>query len=223
MARRSWLHPWLYPAAPAWRLAHQGPLVGAAVLICGLGPTVGGPVGTVASGLFAAWIGGGVVLELRARVHARHLGYRARFWVAACPAWWERRTRAWRPAPWPAGPVWELHANDAGRWRDRTPTAAARAFRQVYTAEMARLIRERPPTVSLACSTFNRLSPAEAALIREAGGWIGPGPVHPALPSRVRPAVYRRLQRRLFGGVVSTRPRHVPAAWTTWIIPPRGG
>lgn len=218
--RRAW--PWLWTAAPAWRLSHQRALIGATGLVCGLGPAFGGPVGQALALLWAGFLGGGLVLELRARARAHRLGYRARFWVAASPAWWARRTRGFCPVPWPPGPVWELHADDAGRWRDASPALAARAFRRAYTAEMARLIAERPPTVTLCCSTFNRLTAEDQALIRGAGGFIGSGPVHPALPAHMRPTAYRRLQRRLFGGVVSTRARHRPEAWTTWVIPGRG-
>jgi hypothetical protein len=217
----TWRDAWRAWVSPAWRLSRPPGLLPAAALACGLG-VLAGPGGAVWGGLGLLWIGGGVGAELVARVQAARRGYRARFWVPAPASWWRGvlRRRFGYVLP-PGCRVWELHANDAARWRAATPAAAAQAFRTAYTAETLRLLAERPPSVALVSSTFNRLRPTELAAIQAAGGTVFRGPIATGLPRRVPPAAYARLQRRLFGGVVSARRRDTLAAWTTWVVPPR--
>jgi hypothetical protein len=207
--------------SPAWRLSRPRGLLPALAVAAGVAAFCG-PVGVVGGAAVLLWIGAGLTAELAARARARRRGYRARFWVPVPAAWWRRalRQRFGYTLP-PCRAVWELHADDAGRWRAATPADAARAFRAAYTAETLRLLADRPPGVALVSSTFNRLRPAEVAAITAAGGRCFPGPVDPRLPRRVPPRAYARLQRRLFGGVVSARRRDTPAAWTTWVVPPR--
>lgn len=210
--------------APAWRLAH--PAAFAWVAAVGLGGLVWwAPSAVAVWGLLAT----SLLQESRWRRAARQAGCTARWVIPSSRRWWNRRlVRLGLPSVPAGAALWEIHVQDDYRWRADTPAAAARPFRVAYGRDMAYWLRTRPPHVAVAGSTFNRLTPDEAALIRAAGGQIAPGAVHPRLPRSMTPAAYRRLQIRLFGGVVSTTPRHDPARWTTWVVPPlacepRGG
>lgn len=151
-------------------------------------------------------------------VCARRHGTQAIWWTPAPPRWLARQL----PAPVPLGPaVWEVHAQDARRWRAPTPRAAARAYRQTYADELIALLQHRPDTVAVVSSGFNRLTPAERAAIQAAGGTVWDGPLWPRLLRRYPPWLMRCTQRRMFGAVVSTTDRRDPAVWVTWAVPAR--
>jgi hypothetical protein len=170
----------------------------------------------------AFWLFAGAALwilqDLADRWKAGRHGYRARFWMPAANSWVRRRWRQLGGPPIPPGPIWEVHAQDQRRWPG-SPHQAAQAYRQAYATDMMRLIAMRPQHVSLCCTTFNRLTPEEQAAIHQAGGWIRSGPLHPHLPTLFSPRNMRHIQRRMFGGLVSTTPRTNPAHWTTWVVP----
>lgn len=149
---------------------------------------------------------------------ARRYRTRAIWWTPAPPQWIRRQL----PDPVLLGPVvWEVHAQDARRWRGATPREAARAYRQTYADELIRLIHTRPDSVALMSSGFNRLTPAEAQAIMAAGGTIWDGPLWPRLLRRYPPWIMALTQRRMFGGVVSRKDRRDPTAWVTWVVPAR--
>ena len=149
---------------------------------------------------------------------ARRSRTRAIWWTPAPGAWLARQL----PTPRPLGPgVWEVHAQDARRWRGPTPREAARAYRQTYADELIALIRTRPDGVALVSSGFNRLTPEEAAAVRTARGMIWDGPLWPRLLRRYPPWMMALTQRRMFGAVVSTKDRRDPATWVTWVVPAR--
>lgn len=152
------------------------------------------------------------------RWQAGRQGYRARFWTRAPGHWVRRRWRQIGGHPLPPGPIWEIHAQDQRRWTG-SPPEAAQAYRAAYAQEMAQLIVHRPPIVTLCCTTFNRLTPEEVQTLQKAGGQILPGPLHPRLPHLFSPRTVRRIQRRMFGAVVSTTVRTDPRRWTTWVVP----
>ena len=194
-----------------WRQSHPGAVVFIILVVTGIAALTG-----------AFWIFAGLLLWLFQdtldRWHAGRQGYHARFWTSA-PAWWVRR--CWRQLggqPLPTGPIWEIHAQDQHRWAG-SPPEAARAYRAAYAQEMAQLIVHRPTTVTLCCTTFNRLTPGEVQTIQNAGGQILPGPLHSRLPRIFTPRTVRSIQRRMFGGIVSTTVRSNPRQWTTWIVP----
>jgi hypothetical protein len=202
--------------APTWRLAH---------------PAVFWLVCAAALGLAALWWPGGVALLLGVlaslgaerwyRHRALRTGHPARWVIPTSRRWWSRRLTALGVPALPSGRVWEMHVADGVRWAGAPPAAAAARFRQAYAADMRDWITARPPGVALVCSTFNRLTPEEVALIGAAGGTVASGAIHPRLPATMTPRAYRRLQRRMFGGVVSPTIRTDSARWTTWVVPPR--
>lgn len=203
-----WWPPW---HSPAWRLTH------AARVWWGLGVSLLlGPLAPVALLALTA----SLVREWVWRHRATRAGCRARWVVPAPEAWWGARLAA-LGIRLPPGPVWEMHVHDAHRWSGDSPGEAAARFRVAYTVDMLAWFAARPSHVTLVCTTFNRLTDAERAAITTAGGTVVPGALHPRLAAIMRPAAYRRLQRRLFGGIVSTTVRHDPARWTTWMVPPR--
>ena len=167
---------------------------------------------------------GGIALALLtewwARWQAIRRGYRARFWVAAPPRWVEYLLQHHGYTGPPLHrTVWEVHAQDQRHWPGRTPKEAAHHYRTAYTSEFTRLITERPPDVTLICTTFNHLLDVERTLIAAHHGWWCSGALHPALPHAFSPLVMRHTQRRMFGGVVSNRVRTDAANWVIWVIP----
>ena len=202
-----WWPPW---HSPAWRLAHPASLwvgLGASLL---LGPLAPVALTALVASLVREWVW---------RHRATRAGCWARWVIPAPEAWWGARLAA-LGILLPPGPVWEMHVHDTHRWPGRWPREAADRFRAAYTADMLAWFAARPPDVTVVCTTFNRLTPAERAAIRAAGGAVVPGALHPRLAATMHPPAYARLQRRLFGGVVSTTVRHDPARWTTWMVPP---
>ncbi len=161
------------------------------------------------------------------------------FYFLGAPAWWAHRHHqraiwstpvptSWMqrqlPTPVPLGPVvWEVHAQDGRRWAAWTPHEAARQYRQTYAAELIQLIDIRPDTVGLVSSGFNRLTPAEATAIRQAGGCIWDGPLWPRLLRRYPPWIMRATQKHMFGAVVSHKDRRDASTWVTWAVPARSG
>lgn len=207
---------WRYGTSIFWHVRWWG-------LVRGLG--IFGMMGAVALGQMglAAGILGllcipSVYVLIWPWVVARATGYRAIWWTPAPPRWLARQL----PDPVDLGPVcWEVHAQDARRWRAETPRAAARAYRSTYATEVCRLIAARPDTVALLSSGFNRLTPAEQEAVLAAGGRIWDGPLWPRLLRRYPPWIMVLTQHRMFGGVVSHKDRRDPATWVTWVVPAR--
>ena len=196
-------HPWAFAA---------GALVGVGGLLWWP------PLGLAVWALMAA----SLAQELRWRARARREGLAARWVIPTSRRWWNSRlARLGLPLVPPGNACWEIHVQDDHHWGGDTPEDAARQFRVAYCRDMAHWIASRPPGVALVGSTFNRLTPEEATVIRTAGGSITAGAVHPRLAAYMQPVVYRRLQTRLFGGVISETPRHDPTRWTTWVVPPQ--
>jgi len=202
--------------APAWRTAHPWafPLACAASVAAAL---VWWPVGLAGLGLIVA----SLAAESWWRRFAVRAGCTARWVIPTSRRWWAHRLRRLGLPPLPPGPVWEIHVQDARRWPGTTPAAAAQTFRAAYRTDMAYWLAHRPPGVSVVSSSFNRPTLAEIDQIVAAGGALAPGAIHPRLAAVMTPAAYGRLQRRMFGAVVSTTRRTDPAQWTTWVVPPR--
>jgi len=212
--------------SPSWRLAHpwvQASPVIVTLLALGIGwgvwpPAVTGDLlGLVGIGLMLS----GLMAEASARMRARRAGHRGWYAIVGPQVWLARQLRALgyrSPIP---GPVWELHVMDTERWIAETPERAARDFRQALTADLRRWIADAPSDVTLAVVTFNHPTTADAEAILAAGGLVLPGTFTPSIAHHFTPRVMRRIQRHMFGGIVSNRPRTDPATWSVWVIPPR--
>lgn len=194
-----------------------------AVLVTGLG------VMTVVPWLGLIWIatwgmGGALAMswEAVARALSYRRGFRVLYVLPSPPRWVARRLRALGFAGPVAAHLWEMHVNESIRWRrgGHVREAVSR-FREAYTADRIRWLRERPDYVGLVICTFNRLPEAELAALQAAGAWVFAGPLHPRIPQVVTPRRQRTTQRRMFGRVVSDRDRTDPAGWTTVYVPPR--
>lgn len=212
-----------YWRSPTWRLAYPwAQAVPVLVTLVGLGAGLLWPAWTMLDLLGLVGLGvmlAGLLGESRARIRARRAGHRGWYAVVGPRRWLAGRLRMLGyTAPVP-GPVWELHVRDTERWADTPPAAAARAFRAALTADLAAWVTAKPPAVTLVVVTFNHPSPADQACIAQAGGRILSGPLAPAVARHFTPRRMRRVQRAMFGGVVSDRPRTDPATWTTWVVP----
>lgn len=207
-------------SGPAWRTAHPWALWVLGLGSFGLGAVLSVLGAPVWFGLLPlAYLLGALGVEAAWHRRARRAGRYARWVVPSSRRWWARQGRRLGLPPL-TGRLWEIHVDDTWRWPG-TPREAAAAFREAYTLDMVWWINHRPPDVTLAGSTFNRLTPTEQRLITALGGTIVPGAIHPRLARIMTPRAYAALQQRLFGGVVSTTRRDDPARWCTWVLPPR--
>ena len=120
-----------------------------------------------------------------------------------------------------ASRLWEMHVNESLSWNTKGEWDAVQRFRSAYTADRLRWLDERPHTVGLMITTFNRLPADERSALEAAGAWI----VSRALTSHLPEVASRRrvdaTQLHMFGAVVSTRDRTDPRGWTTVYVPPR--
>ena len=168
---------------------------------------------------------GAVAMSWRdvARWSAAHRGYRV-LYVLPSPARWVsvRLARLGYSGPG-ADRVWEMHVDEQRRWHEpcETSKAAVRRFRAVYTADRLRWLENRPGDVALIITTFNHLPEAEMIALKAAGAWVVSAPLDPRIPRVVTTRRQRQTQRRMFGGVVSSRDHRDPAGWTTVYVPPR--
>ncbi len=208
-----------YALSALWRQSHPGALWGWLVASAGLGFS---PYWGV--GILSLWVGLGCVLwePLAQRWAAAH-GHRVWFVLPSPAPWVRRRLRGLGYRGPVAGRVWEIHVQERRRWTAATPPGAAAAFRQEFTRDLLRWIGGRPPGVAILLSTFNALRPEEVAQCQASQAWIGRGPLHPRLPRLTDTRRMVATQRRMFGGVVSTRDRTNPGSWTTVYWPPREG
>jgi len=212
--------------SPSWRLAHpwvQASPVFVTLLALGVGwllwpPAVAGDLlGLVGIGLMLS----GLAAETQARLKARWSGHRGWYAIVGPRAWLARQLQALGyTAPIP-GPIWELHVIDTERWIAETPAESAQHFRQALTIDLSQWIATAPQNVTLAVVTFNHPTLADREGIAAAGGTVLPGTFAPSIARHFTPRVMRRIQRHMFGGIVSDRPRTDPATWSVWVIPPR--
>ena len=206
-------HPWVYGV-----YFGSGLLLSVIVTI-GLNPWVG----------CALWMAlataGALAIVWRdvARWMAQRRGYQV-LYVLPSPARWvsARLARLGYSGP-VADRAWEMHVDEQRRWRwpDAAPEAAVRRFRAVYTADRLRWLDARPDDVALIITTFNHLPEAEMTALKAAGAWTASAPLDPRIPRVATARRQRQTQRRMFGGVVSSRDRCDPAGWTTVYVPPR--
>nr|WP_014107003.1 hypothetical protein [Sulfobacillus thermotolerans]AEP14340.1 hypothetical protein [Sulfobacillus thermotolerans] len=210
---RHTVHRWIYGAAVAGLIV----LGGSVSLLTG---NAGLALGVMDAGL------GGLLLALGwewgAQQWARHRGFRVLYVLPSPSTWVARRLRRLGYSGPVATRLWEMHVNERERWTViRDPARAVQAFRQAYTADRLRWLRERPDDVGLIICTFNRLPAAEWAALAQAGAWRVAAPLDPRIPPVVTPRRQRTTQLRMFGAVVSSRNRRHPATWTTIYVPPR--
>jgi len=207
---------WRYATSLFWHIRWGTTVRAVGVVLAGMAYGTGhNRIGDVLIGLLLAYF---LYFIVWPGICARRCHLLATWWTPAPGSWLGRQL----PTPLPLGPiVWEVHAQDARRWRAPTPHDAARAYRQTYADEVIRLIQTRPDTVALMSSGFNRLTPDEEQAIWDAGGRVWDGPLWPRLLRRYPPWIMALTQRRMFGSVVSRKDRRHPATWVTWVVPAR--
>ena len=214
-----------YWRSPSWRLAYPWLMASPVVLTAlAVGISVVWPPAAAADGVGLVALAimlAGLLSESAARWRARRHGHRGWYALPAPWAWFLRRLRAQGNAGPIPGPIWELHVRDTERWRAATPQAAAALFRAALSADLAAWAAAVPPTVTLAVVTFNYPSARDRAVIAHAGGVVLAGPLVPAVARHFTARRMRRIQRWMFGGVVSTRSRTRPDQWSTWVLPAR--
>lgn len=101
-----------------------------------------------------------------------------------------------------------------------TPSAAAEAFGQRYRGDYDHLLLSlRGAPVLIGSSTFNRHeSRWTEAAIAAGWGWQRSGPLFAGAARRNGPRTRATQQRRMFGGLVSSRRADRPEAWRTRVF-----
>ncbi len=203
-----------------WRHHHGRVLFGSVLLLCmALGITINF---WLAYGLWFA-VMGLVQWEGLAKFFGERRGFHALYVLPSPPGWATRRLRALGYSGSVSSRLWEMHVNEAHRWKtaEGTSTEAVRRFQTAYDQDRARWLQERPDDVGLLITTFNQLSEPQRRALSAAGAWIYAGALTPTLPAVVSRRRMEVTQRRMFGQVVSRRDRTNPTEWTTVYVPAR--
>lgn len=205
-----------YGLSALWR-HHYGRLLAITTALMCLVLSYWRPGWAVAIGLMYLGVVG---WESIAKWHAHRHGFSVLYVLPSPSRWVARRLRALGYTGPVAPHLWEMHVNESRSWIAHDEGDAVQRFRAAYTADRLRWLAERPCTVGLMITTFNRLPADERRALEAAGAWIVSGALTSQLP---RVASRRRVdatQLRMFGAVVSDRDRTDFGSWTTVYVPP---